>query len=230
MRHSLNSCLLLLILSAFSCQSKETHADHYACPMTCEGEKVYDGPGTCPVCKMDLVKVSEMGAPELDESGLSDASIFNLESKWVTQDKDTVRLKELKGKPIVVVMIYTSCEAACPRLVADMRSISQKVASEEVTYLLVSIDPEKDSPERLKEYAKEQGLEGTQWILLQGQLDDVREFSNVLSVKYKRISPIDFAHTNIISVFDQDGVLQLQQEGLGVDNSALVREVKRLLE
>jgi len=31
----------------------------YACPMKCEGEKTYDKPGTCPVCKMDLVAVSE---------------------------------------------------------------------------------------------------------------------------------------------------------------------------
>jgi len=31
----------------------------YACPMKCEGEKTYDKPGKCPVCKMDLVAVSE---------------------------------------------------------------------------------------------------------------------------------------------------------------------------
>ena len=30
----------------------------YQCPMKCEGEKIYDKPGTCPVCKMDLELVS----------------------------------------------------------------------------------------------------------------------------------------------------------------------------
>lgn len=31
----------------------------YACPMKCEDDKTYDKPGKCPVCKMDLVAVSE---------------------------------------------------------------------------------------------------------------------------------------------------------------------------
>lgn len=230
MKQVLYSCLFLLAFFAFACQSKETHGDHYACPMKCEGDKVYDAQGTCPVCKMSLVKVSELEEPELEEGEVSDASIFNLKSRWITQNEDTVLLRDLMGKPMVVVMIYTSCEAACPRLVADMRNIHQKVGSEAVNYLLVSIDPEKDTPERLSEYAKKQELVGPEWTLLQGQPDDVREFSNVLSVKYKRISPIDFAHTNIISVFDQRGVLQYQQEGLGVDNAVLVEKIALLVE
>lgn len=30
---------------------------HYQCPMKCEGEKMYEEPGTCPVCEMDLKEV-----------------------------------------------------------------------------------------------------------------------------------------------------------------------------
>ena len=32
---------------------------HYQCPMKCEGDKTYEEPGTCPVCKMDLAEVKE---------------------------------------------------------------------------------------------------------------------------------------------------------------------------
>ena len=52
-----------------------------------------------------------------------------------------------------MVMIYTSCKASCPRLVSDMRDIESQVPknlSNNVKYILVSIDPETDSPERLK--------------------------------------------------------------------------------
>ncbi len=38
----------------------------------------------------------------------------------------------------------------------------------------------------------------------------------VLAVNYKKISPIDFSHSNIISVFNAEGELAFQQEGLGV--------------
>ena len=124
-----------------------------------------------------------------------------------------------------MVMIYTTCQAACPRLVADMRNIHQKVANPSVKYVLVSIDPENDTPERLKEFAIENEMDNDQWIFLQGTVDDVREFSNVLAVKYKQISPMDFSHSNIISVFDQGGVLYHQQEGLNVDNKTTVSKI-----
>lgn len=218
----------MLFLAA--CQPKPESSEVYACPMKCEGHKTYDHPGSCPVCKMELVKVAEIEAPILEEEGISEESIFNLTSSWKTQDNETLALPDLKGEVLVVVMIYTSCEAACPRLVADMRSIKEKADNPATKYVLVSIDPKKDTPTRLKAYAEQQHLEGDQWILLQGNEDDVREFSNVLSMKYKKISPIDFSHTNIISVFDKSGVLAYQQEGLGVSNDKLVSVVKSLNE
>ena len=66
-------------------------------------------------------------------------------------------------------------------------------------------------------------------LFLNGSLDDVRELANVLAVKYKAISPMDFSHSNIISVFDKGGVLQYQEEGLGVDNKGIVAKVNMLV-
>ena len=47
----------------------------------------------------------------------------------------------------------------------------------------------------------------------------------MLAVNYKKISPIDFSHSNIISVFDENGVLVHQREGLGVDNTETVAAI-----
>jgi protein SCO1 len=66
---------------------------------------------------------------------------------------------------------------------------------------------------------------GDQWLFLQGNTSSVQEFANVLAVKYARISPQDFSHSNIISVFDKGGVMQLQIEGLGVDYTPLIEKV-----
>ena len=85
-------------------------------------------------------------------------------------------------------------------------------------------------PERLKEFAIENEMDNDSWVFLQGELDDVREFSNVLAVKYKQISPLDFSHSNIISVFDQEGELYHQQEGLGVNNEITVVKIIELAE
>lgn len=197
--------------------------------MQCEYEKTYNKEGNCPVCKMVLTPIKtaeEKIKEESDET--SDNSIFNLTSKWTNQHNETFELKKLKGNVLVVVMIYTSCQSACPRLVADMRNIYQKIDDKTVKYVLVSIDPETDTPEKMNAFAKENQLNNNQWILLRSTVDDTREFSNVLSVKYKQISPIDFSHSNIISIFDENGVLYHQQEGLGVNNEETINKIMEL--
>lgn len=47
--------------SEMSDSSEELAHVQYACPMECEADKVYEEPGKCPVCKMDLVEVSSDG-------------------------------------------------------------------------------------------------------------------------------------------------------------------------
>jgi protein SCO1/2 len=203
----------------------------YQCPMDCEDGKTYSQNSGCPVCKMDLQIQDENSKVLADENEIESASIFNLTSKWKTQNNETIELKALKGEVLVMVMIYTSCQAACPRLVADMRNIGKKIKNQDgkdVRYVLVSIDPEVDTPEVLKAFAIENEMDSDEWTFLQGSIDDVREFSNVLAVKYKQISPIDFSHSNIISVFDKAGVLYHQQEGLGVDNDQTVSKILEL--
>lgn len=150
------------------------------------------------------------------QAALPSDSIFNLSSQWQNQDGATLELKNLQGKTLVVVMIYTSCKTACPILVAKMKQIESKISRKNihnVSLVLVSIDPETDTPKRLKEFAKHNKMDGSQWVFLTSNKAATQEFANVLSMKYKKISPIDFSHSNIISVFNTKGELVSQEEG-----------------
>lgn len=158
----------------------------------------------------------------------SDMSIFNLPSNWTTQNGEEIELKDLQGKVVAMVMIYTSCQAACPRLVADMRNIEKQIPKnnkDQVQYVFVSIDPKVDTPERLKNFAVENKMDSEEWLFLRGTEEDTREFAAVLAVSYKRISPIDFSHSNIISVFNKNGELVHQMEGLGVDSKETIQAI-----
>lgn len=160
-------------------------------------------------CKENTEKQAE---PKKSENG----SIFVLDSKWQNQDGKELQLKELKGKNLVVVMIFTSCTTACPILVADMQKIESKIDPKklkETTMVLVSIDPENDTPEVLKAYAQQRNMYGEPWLFLRSDKESVRELANVLAVKYKKISPIVFSHSNIISVFNKNGEMVNQVEG-----------------
>src|SRR5690606_10679327 len=84
-------------------------------------------------------------------------SIYNLASEWEKQDGSKITFSDFQGKVIVTTMIFTSCQTACPRLVDEMRNIAEmvgKVNSDDIQYVLISIDPETDTPEVMKAYMK----------------------------------------------------------------------------
>ncbi len=161
---------------------------------------------------------------------ITDLSIYNLPSKWTTQDGKEIELKSLRGNVLVMVMIYTSCKAACPRLVADMRDIESKLdqkTKQNIKLILVSIDPKTDTPKRLKAFAIENKMNQDPWIFLRSTEENTREFAAALAVNYKQISPMDFSHSNIISVFNPEGELIFQQEGLGVNNEKTITTINQ---
>ena len=171
---------------------------------------------------------SNGNAETVIDSVYSGESIFNLKGNWHTQNNETIALSALQGKTLVMVMIYTSCKAACPRLVAQMRDIESKMPTDkldQLNFVLVSIDPETDDPKRLKAFAIANNMNAPHWTFLQGTKTSVQEFANVLSVKYKQISPMDFSHSNIISVFNTKGELIHQQEGLSVNNKETIKSI-----
>ena len=228
--------VLILSLTLGACRNNNLGAVDkdiaYHCPIQCEGDKIYGQKGSCPICKMDLVKV-ENKTKERTDRAYSDMSIYNLPSTWTTQNGTDIQLKDLQGDVLVMVMIYTSCKAACPRLVADMRNIEERLpehSKKKVKMIFVSIDPETDTPERLKAFAQENLMDGEPWLFLRSTEENTREFAAVLSVSYKEISPMDFSHSNIISVFDPNGEMIFQQEGLGVNSDNTVKHINAAVE
>ncbi|WP_422851742.1 SCO family protein [Flavobacterium nitratireducens] len=181
------------------------------------------------VATLALQSCNQKAKAAEEDKSISDLSIYNLPSKWTNQNGQHIEMKDMKGKVLVMVMIYTSCKAACPRLVADMRNIEQRLPEsikDKVKMVLVSIDPETDTPKRLKAFAIENKMNSNQWVFLRSTEENTREFAAVLAVNYKKISPIDFSHSNIISVFNADGELTYQQEGLGVNSDATIAKIK----
>jgi protein SCO1/2 len=147
----------------------------------------------------------------------TDESIYNSSSVWLNRHGEEVRLKQLQSKYQVVAMLYTHCEYACPRIMADMKRIRDEIPSgllEETNFTIVSIDPERDTPERFREFAKENDLSDERWTLLHGDQGDVLELAALLGVKFKRISETDFSHSNMITLLNKNGEVIYQRKKL----------------
>jgi len=129
------------------------------------------------------------------------ASLFNLESKWTSQDGASVPLGALSGKPVVAAMGYTSCKDMCPAIVADMMWIEKHMrqdAARRVTFAFFSIDSAIDTPAKLKVYADEHGLDPDRWTLFHGDDDAVRELAAALDVGYRPDGQGGFDHAAVI--------------------------------
>jgi len=80
--------------------------------------------------------------------------------------------RQLDDKPVIMNFIFTSCGAICPVMSTTFSEVQKALGPERnaVRMVSISIDPEHDTPEALKIYAKRYGA-GPQWQMLTGSLD-----------------------------------------------------------
>lgn len=178
-------------------------------------------------CKKDINKTEEVVEDEMT----SGESIFNLERKWVKQSKDSISLKDLSNKITVAAMVFTHCESACPRIVADIQRIEKAFSKEElqnIQFLLISMDPLRDTPERFIEFSKEHQLNDN-WICISSNNDATMEIANVLNVRIKPLAGGGFDHSNTIHLIDKNGNIAFQQNGLAQEPTEMIEHIKTLI-
>lgn len=176
-----------------------------------------------------LLAMMTMSCSKKNEE-ISPDSIYNVQTKWEKQNGENITFSDLKDKVLVTAMIFTSCKTACPRLTAEMRTISEKVGKtdpDKIQYVLISIDPKNDTPQVMKRYLYVNRFNEKEWTFIRGNEDETRELANIMAVKYKEISPIEFSHSNIITVYSKKGILSFQKEGLDGDYNAIVNDIKK---
>ena len=168
---------------------------------------------------------------EHEAGSVSDNSIYQLNSQWINQDGQTVSLKSFIGKPVVLTMFFANCTYACPLLVNDMQRMESSLSANNKNnyrFILVSIDPERDTPAKLKIYAKEHGLDLSRWTLLTGKSDDIMELAAMTGFKYKKDDKGNYSHSNLISLLNEKGEISHQQTGLNQDIAETVNQLKNL--
>jgi protein SCO1/2 len=162
---------------------------------------------------------------------LPGTSIYNLASGWTDQEGKAVTLDSLRGGPIVIAMGYTSCKDICPMIVADMVAIEDRTKASSrtnVRFAFFSIDPANDTPERLKAYAGDHGLDVAHWTLYRGDDKAVRELAAALGVRYRRNADGGFDHSAIITLLDADGRIAFQKPDAQIDTDEMVKNIEAL--
>ena len=130
---------------------------------------------------------------------------------------------------MVAAMVYTSCDSVCIMVTEQMKSDERQLAGvdNDVRYVLFSLDPGRDTPGAMRDFAAAQGLDATRWRLMAAAEDDVRTLAAVLGVRYQPEEGGEIAHSAMVFVIDARGVVRHRQVGVGTDSSELVAAVSR---
>ena len=114
------------------------------------------------------------------------------DAKVVTQDGKAVRFYDdlIKDKIFVISFLFTTCKDICPLATARLAELQDKLRDSmgrDIFFYSISIDPETDTPEQLKQYAAAFGA-GPGWLFLTGAPDDIRAIRYKLGERSKTLS------------------------------------------
>ena len=158
----------------------------------------------------------------------TDKSLYQLDSTWTNDLGHPFQLGELRGRVQVVAMFFASCTYACPIVVHDLQRIEASLPTEirgRTSFALITIDTERDTPAALHAYRVTRKLPADRWTLLRGAPDDTLELAALLGVKFKREASGQFAHSNLITVLNEQGEIIHQLTGLNQDISETVKQI-----
>ena len=152
------------------------------------------------------------------ERALPPESVYHLDATLAPAGGGEIEWRALRGMPRVVTMFYSACRAVCPMIVESARSVRRSLpeaARGRVGFVLVSLDPQRDTPEALAKVQRERHLDAPAWLLLQPAENDVRPLAAILGVRYRALADGEYNHTTTLVLLDADGRVLARTENIG---------------
>jgi len=123
------------------------------------------------------------------------------------QDAKPFASESLRGKTWVAAFIFTHCPGVCPTMTMKMQALQEAVPDRNVQLVSFSVDPERDTPAVLKEYAARFDADASRWHFLTGDkkaLFDVAAGMKLTAAPAGALGP-DIVHAEKLLLIDGEG-------------------------
>jgi protein SCO1 len=151
----------------------------------------------------------------------------------ISQDRASVTLAAYRGKVVALTFIFTLCTSTCPVLTPMMSFVQDQLGGNfgaRIAFVSITVDPWRDTPEVLKEYARAFGADLSGWAFLTGTPDAIADVTRRYGVFAARAGDGNVDHTFLTSIIDQRGVLRVQYVGVRFDPEEFRRDLISLLQ
>ena len=154
--------------------------------------------------------------PEMRLPVIGPAPDFDL----ISQDGKRMTLADLRGKVVAVTFIFTMCPDICPMLTSNMAQVQEALGDnfgKSIVFVSITVDPDNDTPEVLKEYAEAFGADLSGWAFLTGDPSALKQVAQGYGVFAEKAVAGGVDHTLLTSIVDPRGVLRVQYIGYRFD-------------
>ncbi|MFZ1519829.1 MAG: SCO family protein [Ignavibacteriaceae bacterium] len=172
-----------------------------------------------------------------------DQDLTRTQNIFLNQDSVKVQFPEIiKDKITVLAMVYTHCPDICPMTTHNMFLVEEKLSDElkdKVKFIVISFDPNRDSPAVLKKFAEIRDLSFKSWTLLSGDEQNTKEVMLKFGIKaipadssYDENGELSYnvIHTDRISLIDPKGKLKANYKGSTAKIETILEDIKYISE
>ena len=164
------------------------------------------------------------GAPNTFEGSLMPEGVRAPDFALKNQDGDTVSMRSLRGQPVVVTFLYTTCEDSCPIQAQTVRGALDQLGHD-VPALAIAVDPPRDTPGRAQAFLAKQRATGRIDFVL-GSRAELRPLWKGYAI---RPQAVDEEHMARITLVDSQGYQRIGYPGAEATPERLAHDL-RLLE
>jgi protein SCO1/2 len=149
-----------------------------------------------------------------------------------SQDGQPMALAAFRGKVVAVTFIYTGCPDICPLLTEKLAQVQDELGANfgaKIAFVSITLDPEHDTVEVLKQYAQLFGARPEGWAFLTGPPEAIRDVAHRYGVFFSRNQDGSIDHTQLTTLIDVDGQMRVQYLGVRFDPDEFRRDLMSLI-
>ena len=141
-------------------------------------------------------------------------------------------LTELRGKPLLITLIYTSCGDVCPTMIENLglavETAEDTLGAGSFNLITVGFDTRKDTPQRMSSFARAHKASGDNWFFVGSDEATIERLAKAVGFSFFA-SAGGFDHMAQVTVLDKTGTIYEQVYGSNFEPPAIVEPLKRLI-
>lgn len=143
-----------------------------------------------------------------------------------------ITLASMRGKPVLISLIYTSCYHICPTITTNLAKnvniARAALGDDSFSVLTIGFDTPVDTPDKMRLFASKRGIDINSWHFVSADADTMQRLASDVGFSYFS-TPKGFDHMIQATLVDADGKIYRQVYGMAPEPPALVEPLKEIL-